>query len=124
MYCTKCLRNGYQRDGGILGLCWKHSNRKCQICGIPSDGEDLCITCGKKAEIQRMYAESNHILTDPDQQELIEALRRERLQQAKFHCHRAVEVLFRGLVLSVEAIWGDVQQQKKDSPPEEFRKAA
>jgi len=120
MDCKRCAGNGVRREGGPLGICWKHQQRKCQICGAVSAGEELCITCGKAAEIKRWEAEANLKLIDPDHGDLILALRRERLMQAKFHAHRSGEVLFRGLLLSVEALWGDLESENKS----EFKKVA
>lgn len=109
MDCKKCLQSGNRREGGPLGLCWKHQRSKCEICGRFSAGENLCAECAHSSDLQRWAAESNLRIIQPDEDDFRLALRKEKLLQAKFHAHRAVEVFFRSLVLSSEAIWGDIE---------------
>jgi hypothetical protein len=56
-----------------------------------------------------MEIESNNPIIDGDDLEV----RKERLIRAKFHAHRAIELYFRGLAISAEALWGDIDQLKK-----------
>lgn len=123
--CKICLRNGVVRNGGTLGLCWTHAKRRCRNpnCGKFSDGQEHCVECAYAVDLQRWKARATLRVLDPHAQELEIGLRRERLMEAKFHYHEAVEVLFRGLVVAAEALWGELQPAEPE-PQEEHPEAA
>lgn len=130
MLCKPCLGVGTRRDGHDLGLCWQHRRAKCRLCGELSAGKPYCVKCEHDADIERWKAESRApwLERERDFDDLQIRLRKERLADAKYHTHRAVEILFRGMVLTLEAIWGGIKTPDQialaDEPKKELKKAA
>lgn len=121
--CGPCKRNGQRREGGPMGLCFRHQKQCCRICGAYSLGDELCVRCKCEDDIIRWQEAAMRVI-DPEDWETDQKLRREKLWRAKYHVHKAIEILFRGLEMSTEAVWGNL---KKDEPKEsarEVKKAA
>lgn len=121
MRCTPCTKNGKRREGYDLALCWQHRRTKCRLCGGLSAGKTYCTKCQYHEEIERWKAESKSPWLDQDFDEFQLRLRKERLYDAKYHAHRATEIHFRALVLTLEAIWGGIKTPEEiavsDEPP-------
>lgn len=117
MLCKTCYANRVSRDGGQFGLCWQHKKTKCRLCGELSGGSSLCIPCAHDEDVARWKAESSPIFFDSDHEYVQIQLRKEKLAESKYHIHRATEIVFRALVLVVEAIWGGF---KENSDPSEI----
>src|ERR1051326_278171 len=124
MLCKICLRNQNQRNGGSIGLCWQHAKARCHICGGSSAGERNCIGCERKGDVERWKARANLRLIDPERELDFAQARREKLMQAKFHFHEAVEVLFQGFLRALEAIWGEIPSDQPEPPAVAQKKAA
>lgn len=120
MLCKSCARNRIRRDGGTFGLCWKHKRSKCRLCGKLSAGNIYCSKCEHDGDIERWRQESvNPLAFDEDYEYLQVALRKEKLLEAKYHFHRAVEVGFRAMVLLLESVWGGLRDPKEKPQPDE-----
>jgi hypothetical protein len=98
-----------------MGLCWSHQQRKCSICGHTSYGDELCSKCQFEDDIIRWQEAAMRVI-DPDDREADLKLRREKLFRAKYHAHKAVEIFFRGLTLSAEALWGELAEPGQEPP--------
>ena len=119
MLCKRCASNGEKRDGGPLGACARHSKTKCNICGRPSLGLEQCVECARGVDLLRWRGRSRLQVFHPTREEDFEALY-ERLQEARFLVHEAVEVFFHGLVVGRGAVArgeqaGDINNIEKDA---------
>lgn len=126
MLCKQCYRNRIRREGGEFGLCWQHKKTKCRLCGELSAGKLYCVSCEHDSDIARWRAESKPSYFDEDHEFLQAQLRKEKLSEAKYHVYRAVEIIFRAMVLTMEALWGGIKESesKQNIDVEEFKKAA
>ena len=63
---------------------------------------------------------------DADDEFIQTKLRKERLWESKRHAHEAVEVFFRAMVLSMEAIWGGIKEPENsgEQTDNELKEAA
>lgn len=119
--CKRCAINGRKRDGGNLGICNQHAKTKCQVCGAPSLGAELCTAHAHQEELLRWQAKAEFRLIEPAADFDLAEIRREKLTAAKFLAHQAVEEFFRALLGVMSALYGD---PKAIPPAEEERKAA
>ena len=119
MQCKQCFINGIQRDGGSIGICVQHKKVRCHTCGNPSGGRQQCAVCAHKEDIARWKNESSPLVFDPDQKYIELELRKERLYEAKFLRHRAVEVEFQSYARAMEAMWAEPEKLQKMEPKQE-----
>lgn len=124
MLCKPCFANRIRRDGGHFGLCWQHRKTKCRVCRKLSDGKLTCSKCEHTGDLARWKAESRPTHYDEDYQFFHIQLRRERLWESKRHVHRAVEILFRAMVLTLDALWGGIKDPHAAVESDDFPKAA
>lgn len=85
-------------------------------------GDELCTKCQFEEDVIR-WQEAALQIFDPDDYQADLKLRREKLWRAKYHVHKAVEILFRGLEISTEAVWGHIRKDA-EAPPIKLKKAA
>lgn len=124
MLCKPCARNHQRRDGGTVGLCWQHVRRRCGVCGGPSAGEELCTVCAHGVDVARWTARAELRTWDTDRDAEFYDARQEKLMQSKFFFHEAVEVLFRGFLGVLRALWGEPPKAEKPEHEEDHREAA
>jgi len=106
-YCRICYYQGVKIDGGPIGVCFKHAQRRCAQCGGVSLGEELCAVCENSvAALRREVAARNPHVLDPGEVLDVDEMRRARLHQSKLFFHEAVEVVFRGLLAALQALHG------------------
>ena len=109
--CKRCAKNGREQDGGSIGVCRQHAKTKCLICRAASLGEELCAAHAHQEELARWTAQANLRVIDPAAEMDLAEIRREKLMQAKFMAHQAVEVFFSGLLGAVQALWGSNDEE-------------
>lgn len=114
MNCRPCYKNGRKVDGGELGVCKSHRKRKCSTCPALSLGEEFCASCAGRIELMRWQAKAEFRVVNPtDELDDLE-IRREKLQQAKFMAHQAIEIMFHSMLSAIKAIWGKDLPQSDD----------
>jgi len=106
--CKRCALNGDRREGGDFGVCKLHAKARCRFfdCKAKTLGHELCAAHTHQAELARWKAKANLRIVDPEEELDLEEIRHEKLMQAKFHAHEAVEIFFRSIHLTIQAIWG------------------
>jgi len=106
-YCRICHHQGVKVEGGPIGVCFRHAQRRCDQCGGVSLGEELCAVCENRvAALRREVAARDPLNISPDEDLDVEEMRRLRLHQSKLFFHEAVEVVFRGLLAALQALHG------------------
>jgi len=104
--CKRCALNGTRRNGGELGICRTHAKTKCQICGAPSLGAQLCMSHAHQEELMRWKRRAQLESFDMEHEFDLLEIRKEKLQEAKFLAHQSVETFFRAMHQATQAIWG------------------
>lgn len=106
--CKRCALNGNQRDGGGLGVCKIHAKSKCRFYGCEAKtlGAEFCAAHAHQEELARWRAKAELRVSDPGDAFDAEGIRREKLQQASFLAHQAVEVFFQSLLEASGALYG------------------
>jgi hypothetical protein len=118
--CRRCAINGNQREGGTLGVCKIHAKSKCRYfgCADRTLGEELCTAHAHQVELARWKARAEFRIIDPASALDSDAIRREKLSQARFLAHQAVEIFFSSLIELLQGV------RRDKSTDEEERRAA
>ena len=116
MLCKRCALNGNRRDGGGLGVCKIHSKTRCRFFGCETKtlGEELCAAHTHQVELARWKGKAELRVFDPRAEIDLAEIRQEKLLNAKFLAHQAVEEFFRSLLHVSQALYGEPTQENEE----------